>query len=297
MGRRCFRASPERAGTKWRRAQGSVGRCGVAGDDTGELYGEPALYELAFSYRDIAAEVDVLEGWHERRRGKKPRRVLELAAGPAAHALEFARRGAAAAALDVSPAMCSYAERRADEEGVSLHVVEGDMVRFRIPRRRFDLALVMLDSASHILGLDAMVTHLRTVGAQLVPGGLYVMETSHPADFLAGSPKTQDRWRLARNGKRVDVRFTSPLAGFDPATQIWNCRISVKVTEEGRTQVRRDRMALRRWTATELDAAARLAGNVRVVERHGSFDVDAPFGAGDPSEWRMISILERASGA
>ena len=270
-----------------------VQRCGVGIDG---LYADPALYELAFSYRDIPAEVDVLEAWHEHRRGRKPRRVLELAAGPAAHAIEFSRRGTKASALDVSPAMCRYAKRRADEEGVALDVVTADMVGFRAPRRRFDLVFVMLDSASHILDLDAMVAHMRSVGSHLVSGGLYVMEMSHPADFLAGTPKTQSRWRLTRGTKQVTVNFTSPLRAFDPATQIWNCRISVKVSEGRRTRRLHDRMALRRWTAAELEAAARLAGNVRLVERHGSFDVDGPFGAGDPTEWRMISVLERASG-
>jgi SAM-dependent methyltransferase len=256
------------------------------------LYDDPAVYELAFSYRDISAEVDVLEAWHERRRGSEPARVLELAAGPAAHAIEFARRGARVTTLDASPAMCAYARRRADAEGVSLDVVEGDMVRVRM-RRRFDLAIVMLDSGSHLLDLDAMVDHLHTVGAHLEPGGLYVMEMSHPADFLAGAPKTQDRWRLTRDGKRVDVRFASPRRAFDPATQVSKCSITIKITERGRDRVLRDHVALRRWTATELDAAARLAGNVHVVERHGSFELDGPFGVGDASEWRMISLLER----
>jgi SAM-dependent methyltransferase len=258
------------------------------------LYDDPALYELAFSYRDVAAEVEVLDAWYRRRHnGAHPRRILEVAAGPAAHAIEFGRRGAKVAALDTSSEMCAYARRRAGDKGVDLETLENDMVRFRLPRRRFDLAFVLLDSASHILDLDDMVSHLQHVGAHLVSGGLYVMEMSHPADFLAGAPKTQDRWRLTRDGKRVDVRFVSPLRGFDASTQIWNCNITIKVTERGRDRVIRDRVALRRWTAVELEAAARLAGNVRVVERYGSFDVDGPFGAGDPTEWRMISVLER----
>ena len=272
-----------------------MGRCGVASDANGDLYADPRLYELAFSYRDVRAEVDVIEAWYQRRRRRRPARVLELAAGPSAHAIEFARRGAKVTTLDASPRMCAYARRRAAEEGVALDVVEADMVRFRIPRRRFDLAIVMLDSASHLLDVDAMISHLRSVAAHLVAGGLYVMEMSHPADFLAGSPKTQSRWRLTRGAQHVDVRFTSPLAAFDPATQIWNCRISVKVTEEGKCRVLRDRMALRRWTAAELDAAARLAGGLRIAERYGSFDVDGRFGTGAPEEWRMISVLERTA--
>ena len=237
----------------------------------------------------------MLEAWFERRRGRRARRVLELAAGPAAHAIEFGTRGCTVTALDVSPEMCAYAAGRATEEGVDLDVVQDDMVGFRIPRRRFDLAVVMLDSASHILDLDGMVSHLRSVGAHLVPGGLYMMEMAHPTEFLAGSPKTQDRWRLTRDGTRVDVNFTSPRRGFDAATQVLKCNISVKVNDGAGTRVLRDHVALRRWTATELDAAARLAGNLRVVDRYGAFDVDAPFGAGDPSEWRMISVLERTS--
>lgn len=267
----------------------------MASDANGDLYGDPSLYELAFSYRDVGAEVDVIEAWHERRRGTRPARVLELAAGPSAHAIDFGLRGARVTAIDRSSAMRTYARRRASEQGVDLEVIDADMLRFRIPRRRFDLAIIMLDSASHILDLDSMISHLQSVGAHLVPGGLYVMEMSHPADFLAGSPKTQSRWRLTRGGQHVDVRFISPLGAFDPATQVWNCRITVKVTERGKQHVLRDRMALRRWTAVELDAAARLAGGLRVAERHGSFDADGPFGTGAPEEWRMISVLERAA--
>ncbi|MBV9411321.1 MAG: class I SAM-dependent methyltransferase [Acidimicrobiia bacterium] len=260
----------------------------------GGLYDDPELYELAFSYREIIAEADVLEAWYRLRHdGVNPRRVLEVAAGPAAHAIEFARRGRNVTTVDLSPVMCSYARRRAEDQGVVLDVVEADMVPMRIRRGRFDLAFVLLDSASHILDLDSMVTHLRGVGTHLAAGGLYVMETSHPADFLAGAPKTQDRWRLSRGARRVDVSFTSPLRAFDSATQVCRCSISVKVTERGGQRVVRDQIALRRWTPVELDAAARLAGNVRLVERHGSFDVDSPFGVGDPSEWRMISLFER----
>jgi SAM-dependent methyltransferase len=262
--------------------------------DDGALYRAPDVYELAFSYRDIPVEVDVLEAWYERKRGARPARVLELAGGPSAHAIEFARRGARVTTLDASPEMCAYARRRATEEGVQIEVVQADMLRFRIPRRRFDLAVVMLDSAGHVLDLDAMVAHLQSVGAHLVPDGLYVMEMAHPSEFLAGSPKTQDRWRVTRGSRRADVRFTSPLSGWDTATQVWNCRISVTVTENGRRQVLRDCIALRRWTASELEAAARLAGNVELVDRHGWFDVDASFGAGDEREWRMISVLETA---
>src|SRR5258705_163289 len=62
-------------------------------------------YEVAFSYRDVGAEVDQLSAWCSRHSSGAPRAVLELAAGPAAHAVEFARRGTAATASGLTSAM------------------------------------------------------------------------------------------------------------------------------------------------------------------------------------------------
>ena len=49
---------------------------------------------------------------------------------------------------------------------------------------------------------------------------------------------------------------------------------------------------------TQLDAPAQTGRRLSALdeeERYGCFDVDGPFGADDPTEWRMISVLERTS--
>ena len=86
--------------------------------------------------------------------------MLELAAGPAEHAREFAHRGVAATALDLSPAMCAYA--REQGSGLPLEVVEADMTGFRLGRR-FDLVITMLDSTAHLMTLDDFVAYLGCV--------------------------------------------------------------------------------------------------------------------------------------
>jgi SAM-dependent methyltransferase len=204
----------------------------------------------------------------------------------------LSRRGTRVTALDISGAMCAYARRRSREEKVDLDVVRADMTEFHIPPPRFDLAFVMLDSASHLLDLDAMVDHLRAVAAHLGTGGLYIMEMSHPAEALPGGAPTQDRWQVTVGGRRLSVRWTT--AGYDPVTQIADNRIAVTIVENGSRRVVRDRITLRRWTPTELDAAVRLAGRLDVVARHGSFEHDAGFGQrAGKGEWRMISVIER----
>ena len=258
----------------------------------GELYGDPRLYELVFSSRDVPAQVDVLGSWYGAHRSGRPRRALELAAGPAAHAIELARRGARTTALDLSEVMCSHARRQARQAGVALEVVRADMVSFELSDR-FDLALTMLDSASHLLDLDAMVSHLRAVRAHLTGSGVYVMEMAHPADFFSATTRTQDRWRLRAGEVHLDVRWSFPKGALDPITQVGEHRIAVTVSRNGKRRIVRDSLVLRHWTATEVDAAIRLAGGLRLAARHGSFEPEASFD-GSPGEWRMISVLQRA---
>ena len=56
------------------------------------IYDEPEYYEAACAYRDVPAEVDALLRWSGKHH-EPPRSVLELAAGPAEHARDLARRG------------------------------------------------------------------------------------------------------------------------------------------------------------------------------------------------------------
>src|SRR5580700_850061 len=151
------------------------------------IYDEPEFYEAACAYRDVPAEVDALLRWSGRHRAPGsglPRSVLELAAGPAEHARNLARRGLEATALDLSPAMCARARDLAEAAGLKLTVVQADMRDFSLPGP-FDLAITMLNSLCHLFSLDDMVRHLTAVGRHLDPGGLYITELAHPADFFA----------------------------------------------------------------------------------------------------------------
>lgn len=56
------------------------------------------------------------------------KRILELACGTGALACDFARDGYDVTALDLSEEMLSVASERADEEGVSVQFVQGDMM-------------------------------------------------------------------------------------------------------------------------------------------------------------------------
>jgi SAM-dependent methyltransferase len=287
------------------------------------IYDEPELYQLACAYRDVPAEASALLAWCAAHfRGSDGaagsgtadgpggvRSVLELAAGPAEHARELARHGLRAAALDQSPAMCAYAAAQAKAGGVDLDVIEADMRDFRLTEadgtaRRFGLAITMLNSACHLFTLDDLVPHLTAVAAHLVPGGLYIVELAHPADFFAPVQRTSSEWTVDAGGMHAQVQWGGRHDRIDPLTQLTAEHMTITATApDGTVRTVSDVVPNRFWTLTEFTAAVRLASAtaagpagpagpaLTLAATYGDFDLTTPLDA--PSAWRMILILRR----
>jgi SAM-dependent methyltransferase len=257
------------------------------------IYDEPEFYEVACAYRDVPAEVNALLRWSGKHGGPDsglPRSVLELAAGPAEHARNLARRGLEATALDLNPAMCARARDLAAADGTRLTVVQADMRDFSLPGR-FDLAVTMLNSLCHLLILDDMLRHLAAVGRHLTRDGLYVMELAHPADFFGAERRTSSVWSSETGDGTVSVRWGAQ-DRIDPVTQVTREHVSVTYHKRGGpVRTVNDVVPNRFWTATELTAAIRLVGGFTVAASYGDFETDLPVDAADA--WRMILVLSR----
>lgn len=262
------------------------------------IYDEPELYELACAYRDIPVEATALEAWCAEHHTGAVRSVLELAAGPGEHARELARRGLRATVLDRSPAMCGYAAARAKATGTDLTVVEADMRDFAIAApdggpATFDLAITMLNSVCHLFTLDDLVRHLTAVRAHQVPGGLYVVELAHPADFFSPVPRTSSEWSIDAPGVHAEVRWGGRNDRINPLTQVTDEHMTITATAEGGTiRTVSDVVPNRFWTLTEVTAAVTLAGGYQLAASYGDFDRTTALDA--PTAWRMILVLRAA---
>jgi SAM-dependent methyltransferase len=258
-----------------------------------EVYAASRAYELAFSYREFAAELDALLGWATDASSTAPRSALELAAGPADHALGLAQRGLDVTALDLSARMCDRAKERATERGLTINVVEADMRSFNLGRA-FDLVITMVDSTTHLLTLDDMLGYLGCVARHLQPGGCLIMEMSHPRDVFGSSPITSPDWTMSSDGEQVRVRWGSPDGEpdeFDPVTQITQTRVRIDYTAPDAPPFSAtEAQPSRAWTACDVEAAVRLSGEFDVHGQFGSFNglaLDAP------DAWRMITVLRK----
>ena len=68
-----------------------------------KVYSAAELYEKAFSYRNIAAEVEFLLKIYSQLQNRQiPISAIEIACGPAAHAIEMRRSVSNIHALDIS---------------------------------------------------------------------------------------------------------------------------------------------------------------------------------------------------
>jgi SAM-dependent methyltransferase len=251
----------------------------------------PKLYDVAFSHRDIAAEVHVVTEWYLTVSGGKAlKSVLEVAAGPAGHALEYAKRGVKATALDLSPKMVEYAKMKARQSGVFLKIVEADMLEFALPER-FDLALSMQDSASHILSIKDMVKHLQCVARHLNADGLYVMELAMPAreQRRMTSP---NKWSATTDDVEVEIEWGSSNDTYDAKSGIVSTTITVNANVDGRKLKCTDTLNTKIWTQYAMERSIAASGAFRIAGKYGAFSSGCS--SGDATAWRLIYVLKSA---
>ena len=249
------------------------------------IYGAAALYDLAFGYRDFARECAFLRAVHDRRREQPLRSFLELAAGPARHALEMRAAGVRAAALDLSPEMAAYAAAKAGERGLTLPYLVADMTSFAHPDS-FDLVANMLCSATYLLTDDAFVAHLDRVHAALADGGLYVMELPYPSD----RNKTKSTWTARDASGDLDVQWLDENTS-DARMIRARVRLEYRPFDGSPPLLVEDEALQRLYSRADIEA---------LVARSGRFAFDGLFGALDEgvpldgeSAWRMLVVLKK----
>jgi SAM-dependent methyltransferase len=170
-----------------------------------ELYDYPEYYEIAFSFRDINAEVDLFEECFRRFSGIPVKSVLELGSGNSPHMGELVKRGYRYCGLDLNDAMLDYSREKARDLGVRINLIKGDMIDFNL-KSRVDFVFVMLGSLFATSTSD-LVKHFSSVSRVLRKGGLYLLDwcvqTEPPWQTKGGS-----NWEIERNGVRVKTTVT-----------------------------------------------------------------------------------------
>jgi len=256
------------------------------------IYKNPRWYDIAFGFRNIKKECDFLAACVRKFSGRKLISIVEMAAGPASHSIEFGRRGLSAYALDKSTEMLAYARRKAKDEKSRVHFIKQDMLRFRLPKK-VDLAISMMDSLTYLLTDEKILAHLKTVAANLKPKGLFVLELLHPRDFFTEKISFGPVWLVQKDGTRVSVnwgRFTD--RQVDPLSQVVRMQAELTVEEKGKKYLLRSVAPERMLTLSELKLLIRLSGVFTLAALLGDLNFKQKLDNSRRSS-QMVAVLKK----
>src|SRR5215510_1115833 len=144
------------------------------------LYQRVHYYDIALQ-RPIDREVDFVQAVFKKHAGRELSSLLEIACGPSYHGVLAAQRGIRVVGLDLLPEMIEFAQQRAQEANVKLETVVADMRDFELSTP-VDMAMCTFDAIDVLTRNEDILQHLQSVGRNLVPGGIYLLQISHPHD-------------------------------------------------------------------------------------------------------------------
>jgi SAM-dependent methyltransferase len=179
------------------------------------FYSNARLYDLMFPGGGPA--VDFYRADADRQGG----RVLELGCGTGNKLIPIASDGRPCVGLDFSADMLAEARRKADERGVAVEWIQGDMRSFDLGRT-FDYVFIAANSLLHLHEAEDLVSCFRSVRRHLAPGARFVFNVFNPSVRLLAEADGVRRTRESlsfvdpdRGSVSVDVAET-----YDAAAQV-----------------------------------------------------------------------------
>lgn len=292
-----------------KRYSSSNSRLHAQREDAKSIYSMPALYDLAFGYRDYEEEVAFLLVAHEKTSKVAVQTVLELAAGPARHSLTALRISDATikkvTAIDLSPDMIAYAQEIAAmelpiDQQSDFEYRCADMRSFTMGNK-VDTAWILLGSLQHLTTNDDVIQCFRCVHKAVQPDGTLILELPHPRETFSMVDCTRNGWEVplededGQESGALKIVWGDDNDAFDPITQVRQFTVTMQVTGpeaeaagmEDVSQV----IPLRLFTAQEIQALAQCAG-WKVVQMYGALQEGVSVND-DDAAFRLVCVLRK----
>jgi SAM-dependent methyltransferase len=194
-----------------------------------QIYDQPKYYEIAFDFRDLNAEVDLMEECMSRYSEPPSESVLELACGNCPHAIELVKRGYGYTGIDNNEQMLNFSRSKARSAGVELSLVNADLVDFSLVGK-FDFVYILVGSL-FVRDDRELVSHFDSVARCLRRGGLYLLDWCIEFE-PPGQGSEVTSWEM----KRGDIAVTTAVRwkAVNLAAQTFEERISFDICDNGR---------------------------------------------------------------
>jgi hypothetical protein len=154
-----------------------------------------------------------------------------------------------------------------------------------------DVALNAFDGIDCLTSNEDLIAHFRAIAANLTPGGLYIIDVTHPrlTDFSCYLPTT---FTGSRDGIEVEIRWATNRPTFDPVTHISDTELELHIRDNGEQFVIKDTARERLLCGQEITLLALLTGGLTPIGWYGAYDLKQPLQQA-PDAQRMIAVLQK----
>ena len=246
------------------------------------FYSHAKLYDLMFPGGGPAVD------FYRAEAGRTGGQILELGCGTGHKLIPIASDGYSCVGLDLSSDMLAEARHKADECGVVVEWLHGDMTAFDLGRT-FDFVFITANSLLHLHEIDDLVSCFRSVRRHLAPGARFIFDVFNPsvrvlaeADGLRRTRESLSFTDPDRGLMRVDVAET-----YDALAQVTRGTWHFSTNSEEDVLVAP--LEIRSIFPQELPLLISLGG-LRLVERFGDW-TGAPLSGESPLQ---ICVCESA---
>ena len=232
--------------------------------DNLEEFNDPANYDLEEAeraapriqfYADLAQESDGL--------------VLEIACGTGLTALPIAARGLPVTGVDLARPMLAYARLKAQQQGLSVDLIEADARQFHFDQQ-FSFIFLTGNAFQAFLQRTDQERLLAAIKRHLAPHGMLAFETRNPSGHDLSDQPEEELWFTYQNvqGQSVKVSGTQR---YDPPTQIMHWTTYRRWNDSKENHMTTTRITCRFTYPHELETLLHYNG-FQIVNQYGDWD-------------------------
>ena len=180
-------------------------------------YADPKEYDEI--YKGYTADLQFIEAYL----AENPQPIIELACGTGRLAIPFAKQGHTVYGVDIDSGMLSYAQEKANAEGLNMYLSVQDCTRLNLPIKS-NFIYMTGNSFQHFLSNESQDALFESVVKHLNPSGDFIFDTRNPILSELLNVEVYEE-TIEKNGETLKV-INQEI--YNPLTQILTCTSTYK---------------------------------------------------------------------
>jgi SAM-dependent methyltransferase len=217
-----------------------------------------------------------------------PQRILELACGTGAHAIELAKFGCTITATDCSSGMLKVAQRKVTGEG-AVTFSKCDMQYLSVPDVPYDAVICLFDSIGFVETDENLSKVLNGARKSLKAGGLFLFEFWHAVAMRKNYDPIRVK-RIATEGRNI-IRISE--TNLDLGRSVARVKYDIYEMKPDLTYEHfSETQSNRYFTVSELEAKAEIHG-FRPLAAYSGFSTTSAI---TDESWHVVAIWKAVGG-